>query len=391
MAERPAGHESSAVAVRDLLRIGAIIAVAVAAAVITIGVAVNRWAAPQRYAVAARRGAIPPAPRLQPDPHADLVALRAQKQALLSKWAWTDTTRQFARIPIERAMEIYARQHAALAAPDAGTATEAGAAPAGGERSLRAPAHLLSQVSFDQRLGASVPLSLAFRDVHGADVRLQDLLQGRPTVLVLGYYGCANLCGVVRTGVAHAVARSGLTAGRQFNVVVTSIDPRETPAAALIAQQADELVHPDADVASWHYLTGAQAAIVALSQAIGFSYLYDPRNAQYAHAAGIVLLTPQGTIAQYLFGVQFAPRTLRLALVSASRGHIGNVVDRLLLLCCDYDASTGRYSLLINRVMQVLGVLTALALCGLIVMLRRTELGRRTDPQRRDEPPGSTP
>lgn len=238
---------------------------------------------------------------------------------------------------------------------------------------LRAPGDLLTRAGFDQNLGARVPLDLAFRDAQGATLQLRSLLDGRPTLLVPGYYGCLNLCDAVRAGVAHAVEKSGFVAGKQFNVVLISIDQQETPAQAMLAQANDRRAHPGAHVGRWHYLTGVPAATAALTRAIGFRYFFDQRNGQYDHAAGIVLLSPQGLITQYLFGVQFAPHTLRLALVNASQGQIGTLADRLLLLCCDYDPSTGRYSLLISRVMQGLGLLTALALCALILILRRTE------------------
>jgi len=238
----------------------------------------------------------------------------------------------------------------------------------------------LDAVGFDQHLGAQAPLDGAFRDADGASVRLRDLLDGKPALLVPGYFGCVNLCGIVRAGVAHAVAQSGFAPGDQFNVLLVSIDPRETPADARTAQRNDALAHPNADVAHWHYLTGGATASETLMRSIGFRYRYDPRNGQYAHAAGIVVLGPQGKLAQYLFGVQFPARTLRLALVGASQGRIGNVVDRLLLLCCDYDPSTGRYSLMIHRVMQGLGLATALVLAGLILILRRSEL-RRANPR----------
>lgn len=241
---------------------------------------------------------------------------------------------------------------------------------------LRAPPDLLQRVGFDQQLGAQVPLDAVFRDAGGANVRLRDLLRDRPVLLVPGYFGCANLCGIVRAGVAQAVAKSGFTPGDQFNVVLVSINPHETYADAHTAQNNDALAHPGAHVPRWHYLTGTQAASEALMRVIGFRYVYDSRNRQYDHAAGVVLLTPQGRVTQYLFGVQFAPVTLRLALVDASHGKIGSLVDRLVLLCCDYDPSTGRYSLLIHRVMQGLGVATALTLCGLILILRRSELRR---------------
>ncbi|MGN6313420.1 MAG: SCO family protein [Rhodanobacteraceae bacterium] len=241
---------------------------------------------------------------------------------------------------------------------------------------LRAPPDLLQRVGFDQNLGRQVPLDARFREANGASVSLRDLLHNRPTLLVPGYFDCRNICGVVRSGVANAVRRSGLEPGDQFNVVLVSIDPEETPADAHTAQSNDVLAHPRAGVAHWHYLTGAQADIAPLMRAIGFRYFLDRRDGQYAHATGIVLLTPDGRVTQYLFGVQFAPETLRLALVDASRGKIGNIVDRLVLLCCAYDVSTGRYTLLIHRVMQGLGITTALALCGWILVLRRGESRR---------------
>lgn len=233
------------------------------------------------------------------------------------------------------------------------------------------PANLLAQVGFDQSLGAQVPLDLIFRDAGGAALRLGERLEGRPTLLVPGYYGCVNLCDAVRAGVAQAVAASGLRPGEQFNLVLVSIDPRESPREAAAVQRSDALLRPRAQVARWQYLTGMPAASAALMRAIGFRYLFDPRNGQYSHATGIVVLSPTGKITQYLLGVQFAPLTLRLALISAAHGRIGTFVDRLVLLCCDYDPSTGRYTLLISRVLQGLGVGTALALAALLLVLRR--------------------
>jgi protein SCO1/2 len=240
----------------------------------------------------------------------------------------------------------------------------------------RPPPDLLQRVGFDQHLGAQVPLDAVFRDASGRPVQLRELLYGKPALLVPGYYTCRNLCGVVRTGVANAVRRSGLIPGEQFNVVLVSIDPRDSAANARTAQVNDEFAHPQANVADWHYLTGTKDTIAPLMRSIGFRYFFDDRDDQYTHAAGIVVLTPQGRIAQYLFGVQFAPETLRLTLVNASRGSIGDLVDRLLLLCCDYDASTGRYTVTIDRVMQGLGVATALILIGGIAWLRRAERRR---------------
>jgi protein SCO1/2 len=242
------------------------------------------------------------------------------------------------------------------------------AATAGAD--LRAPPDLLTRVGLEQKLGAQVPLNLSFRDSGGLSLSLQQRFAGRPSLLVLGYYGCTNLCSTVRAGVAQAIERTGFTPGTQFNVILASIDPREGPQQALMAQSADEHSHPRADVERWQYLTGSPQTSAALADAVGFHSLYDPRNGQYAHAAAIVVLTPLGQVAQYLFGVQYPAQSVRLALVQASAGHLGSAVDRLLLLCCDYDASTGRYSLMIGRILQGLGMLTLLALGVGLLWLR---------------------
>jgi protein SCO1/2 len=241
---------------------------------------------------------------------------------------------------------------------------------------VRAPPDLLKRVGFDQDLGARAPMDGKFRDAHGQPASLRGLAQGKPILLVPGYFHCANLCGIVRAGVANAVKASGFVPGRQFNVVLVSIDPRDTPKSALATKRNDAFAHPDAHVQQWHYLTGPEATSAALMRSIGFRYFYDSRNGQFDHAAGVVLLTPDGKVSQYLFGVKFPARTLRLGLVHASDHRIGNLVDQFLLLCCRYDASTGRYTLVIHRVMQGLGIATALLLAGFLLVLRRMERRR---------------
>jgi protein SCO1 len=235
---------------------------------------------------------------------------------------------------------------------------------------------LVRSAGIDQRLGAQLPLATVLRDSGGQLLRLRQALGGKPAVLVLGYYRCTNLCEAVRAGVAQAVAASGLRPGEQFNLVILSIDPRESAADAAAAKRADEMEHPKAGVAAWRYLVGiSETASALVEQAVGFRVVFDPRTGQYAHAAGIVVMSASGQVTQYLLGVRFAPLTLRLALVSASRGRIGSPVDRLVLLCSTYDSATGHYSLLISRILQGLGVLTFLTLAGLVAMLRHRELG----------------
>ena len=238
-------------------------------------------------------------------------------------------------------------------------------------QALPPPPDLEQRAGFDQRLGAALPVSAHFRDASGQAVDLATLAHGKPLLLALGYYRCPNLCDVVLHGMAHALAALDLQPGRDFAVVFVSIDPSETPADARHSQAMLARMNPGASVPRWHFLTGDAASIHALARAIGYRYFYDARNRQFAHAAGLVVVTPQGRVAQYFFGVAWPPASLRLALVSASRGQLGNLVDRLVLLCCGYDPTTGRYSLTIARAMQVLGAAFALALGGWLWWLRR--------------------
>ena len=244
---------------------------------------------------------------------------------------------------------------------------------------VRAPPDLHQRVGFDQELGAQAPLDAVFHDASGNTIHLRDLLHGKPVLLVPGYFTCKTLCSVVRTGVANGVRGTGFTPGKQFDVVLVSIDPHETPADARHAQRMDAANHPGAGVAQWHYLTGHQTSIAPLMHSIGFRYMFDARSDQFDHATGIVVLTPGGKVSQYLFGVKFPAETLRLALVHASQGSVGNIIDRLVLLCCQYDTSTGRYTLTIHRIMQGLGISFAMLLAGFVVFLRRSEKQRRQE------------
>jgi protein SCO1/2 len=245
---------------------------------------------------------------------------------------------------------------------------------------VRAPPDLHQRVGFDQELGAQVPLDTLFHEASGKAIHLRGLLHGKPVLLVPGYFTCKTLCSVVRTGVAKGVRGTGFTPGTQFDVVLVSIDPKETPADARHAQQMDTANHPGAGVAQWHYLTGSQTSIAPLMHGIGFRYMFDARSDQFDHATGIVVLTPEGKVSQYLFGVKFPAETLRLALVHASHGKVGNIIDRLVLLCCQYDTSTGRYTLTVHRIMQGLGISFAVLLAGFVVFLRRSETHRTREP-----------
>lgn len=232
------------------------------------------------------------------------------------------------------------------------------------------PPDLTQRAGFDQRLGARLPMDARFLDADGKPVDLRTLAGGKPLLLALGYYRCPNLCDVVLNGLAHTLAGLDLAPGRDFAVAFVSIDPAETPADARHTRAMLERMHPDAHVRHWQFLTGDPSGIGTLAHAVGFRYFYDAGLHQYAHAAGLVVITPDGKVAQYFFGVSWPPASLRLALVGASHGRLGSLVDRLVLLCCGYDPTTGRYSLAIGRSMQVLGVAFVLALAGWLAWLK---------------------
>lgn len=232
---------------------------------------------------------------------------------------------------------------------------------------------VLREIGFDQRLGENVPLEIAFRDEQGRTVRLGDFFGRRPVVLSLNYYGCPMLCTVSLNGLASALNVLTYSAGREFEVVTVSFDPKETPDLAARKKETylERYKRPGA-AEGWHFLTGDASSIDRLVRAVGFKYAWDADTKQFAHPAGIVVLTPQGTISRYLFGIEYAPKDLRFAVIESSEGRIGTPVDQLVLACYQYDPMTGRYGAAIMRIVRTAGALTVLALgCFVILMLRR--------------------
>jgi protein SCO1/2 len=231
----------------------------------------------------------------------------------------------------------------------------------------------LREVAFDQRLGEPLPLDLAFRDESGASVRLRDLFRGRPVVLSLVYYDCPMLCTLTLNGLVSALSVLTFDVGKEFDVVTVSFEPKETPALAAAKKKAylERYRRPGAE-AGWRFLTGDAGAIGALTRAVGFRYAWDDETRQYAHPAGVVVMTPDGRIARYMYGVEYAPRDLRLALVEASQRRIGNPVDTVLLYCYRYDPMRGRYAAAVIRLVRLAGVLTVIGLGSFVfVSLRR--------------------
>jgi protein SCO1/2 len=234
---------------------------------------------------------------------------------------------------------------------------------------------VLREVGFEQKLGSSVPLDLRFKDDTGQGVRLGDYFGKKPVVLSLNYYGCPMLCTVTLNGLASALnVLTSFDAGREFEIVTVSFDPTETP--VLAAQKKTSYLarykRPTAE-AGWHFLTGEKASIDALTQAVGFRYTWDEETKQFAHPAGVVVLTPDGRISRYLYGIEYAPKDLKLALMESSTGRIGSFVDQAILYCYQYDPMTGRYSTSILRVMRTAAILTVAALAAFIALSLRRE------------------
>lgn len=239
---------------------------------------------------------------------------------------------------------------------------------------MLAPSSLVESVGIDQKLGAQVPADLEFRDEDGNPVRLgQYFAGGKPLVLALVYYRCPGLCTMTLNGMSAAFKPLTLSAGKDFNVLTVSIDPKETP--QLAAEKKAQYVKRygrDSAKAGWHFLTGDEPAIKRLAETVGFRYVYHPENDQYTHGAGIMVLTPGGRVARYYYGLEYSSRDLRLGLVEASDDKIGTLADAVTLLCYQYDPRTGKYGAAVMRAVRAGGVLTALGLGAfMLVMFRR--------------------
>lgn len=232
----------------------------------------------------------------------------------------------------------------------------------------------LEGVEFEQRLNTALPLDLAFLDESGREVKLGDYFVRRPVVLTFVYYECAMLCSQVMNGVTSALSALDETAGRDFEVVAVSFDPRDTPMAAAAKKKAyvDRYGRQGAEQ-GFHFLTGSEASIKALTDAAGFKYAWDEETQQFAHASGFVVATPDGTLSRYFFGIEYAPRDIKFALVESSAGRVGSLVDQVLLFCYHYDPKTGSYSFVAMKAVRVGGAFTLLALAGFVVVALRRE------------------
>lgn len=236
---------------------------------------------------------------------------------------------------------------------------------------------ILKSVGLDQKLDAPVSLDLTFVDEAGKDVKLGSFFGQKPVVLALVYYECPMLCTQVLNGLVASLGTINLDAGKEFEVVVVSFDPKETPALAADKKKAYMARYRRAgDEQGMHFLTGREDQIRQLTDAVGFRYAYDPAIDQYAHPAVITVLTPAGHVSRYLFGIEYSPRDLRFALVEASNGRIGTVVDQMLLYCYHYDPIEGKYGVAIINLVRLGGILTVIALGSFILVALRRERRR---------------
>ncbi len=233
----------------------------------------------------------------------------------------------------------------------------------------------LEHVGIDQLLGEQVPLDLQFRDETGKTVKLADYFKsGKPVIVNLVYYQCPMLCGEVLQGMSAAVKVLKFTPGKEYEVVTVSIDPREGPDLAVAKKQSvmERLGRPGAEK-GWHFLVGDQPNIDALAKSIGWHYQYDPKINQFAHAAGIVLVTPEGKIAQYYYGVEYSARDLRLGIIEASQNKVGSLADQVLLYCYHYDPRTGKYGAVVTNIVRLGGLVTVFLLGGFLIVMYRHE------------------
>jgi protein SCO1/2 len=227
---------------------------------------------------------------------------------------------------------------------------------------------VVKEIGIDQKLNAQLPLEAEFRDEAGKTVKLGRYFGSKPVILSLVYYRCPMLCPMTLNGLTKALNTLRFSAGKDFHILTVSFDPKETAAEASEKKtQYLKQYEREGAAGGWSFLTGPEASIQSLLETVGFRYSGNGQTRQFAHASGVIVLTPEGKISRYFYGIEYAPKDLWLSLVEAGKGRIGNVVDQLLLLCYHYDPMTGRYGFAIKNTLRVLGSLTALGLAFFVI------------------------
>ena len=230
----------------------------------------------------------------------------------------------------------------------------------------------LQDIGIEQRLNEQLPLDLVFRDETGRDVRLGEYFGKKPVILSFVYYDCPMLWTQVLTGLVSCLGILKFDIGREFDVLTVSFDPRETPALASDKKQGyiGRYKRPGASD-GWHFLTGSQESIDLLTQAAGFKYKWDEETRQFAHSSGIMVLTAEGKLSRYFYGIEYAPVDVRLGLIEASQNKIGSAVDAVLLYCYHYDPTTGKYGPVVMNFIRLGGALTIIGVLALLLIMRR--------------------
>jgi protein SCO1 len=248
-----------------------------------------------------------------------------------------------------------------------------GAAPVDAGRS-----EPLRDIGYEQKIGERLPLDLALRDESGNEVRLGRYFHGRPVVISVVYYECPMLCTLSLNGLVSALNVLNLNPGKDFEIVTVSFDPRETPAQARARKKVYLERYPRAGAeAGWHFLTGERESLERLTKAVGFRYAWDAESKQFAHGTGVVVATPDGVVSRYLYGIEYAPKDLRLALVESAAGKLGTPVDSFLLACYQYDPKHGRYGATIMTLVRLGGIATILSFLGFVGLALRRERALR--------------
>jgi len=237
----------------------------------------------------------------------------------------------------------------------------------------KAAARAFTEVGIDQKLNEQVPLDLQFKDEQGRTVTLNQYFHSRPVIISLVYYKCPMLCTQVLNGMVQTFKTLTFTAGKEFDVITVSIDPTETSEMAADKKETYVTEYARTGVENgWHFLVGDSTNIKKLADAVGFRYVYDGLTKQFAHASGIMVATPQGKLARYLYGIEYGAKDLTFSLMEASHERIGSPVDKLLLLCYHYDPRTGKYGMMVTTMLRIGGGLTMLAVGAfLFVNFRR--------------------
>src|SRR5262245_17600834 len=237
------------------------------------------------------------------------------------------------------------------------------------------PLHgILSEIGIDQKLDAAIPTNLPFKDESGMPVQLRDYFHGKPVILSLVYYECPMLCSMTLNGLVRSMRPLAFDIGNEFEVVTVSFDSNEQPELAAAKKNVYVSDYGRAGAASgWHFLTGSKDSIQRLTEAVGYRFKWDEATKQWAHISAIVVLTPDGRLSQYLYGIEFSARDLRMSLVQASENKIGTIVDRIFLYCYQYNPDTGKYGLVIMSVVRLASLATVLILAAFIIHSRRRE------------------